>query len=143
MWEACVNALIKEDREVMIIGDLNACAAVQDHCEGPYWLPGDLQRVSKATKDLYIKNWLTDTEGSGCLVDIAWPLARECIPVRISLNFSSHIHVFSRLKHKNIGSRLQLWHSYRPDSHHTESNTLNCCCRHPTRDEGQQSLCCL
>ena len=30
-----VDALIKEDRELMVVRDLNTCAAVQDHCEGP------------------------------------------------------------------------------------------------------------
>ena len=33
LLEGRVDALIKEDREVMVLGDLSACAAVQVHCE--------------------------------------------------------------------------------------------------------------
>ena len=33
LLEGRVDALIKEDRGVMVVGDLSACAAVQDHCE--------------------------------------------------------------------------------------------------------------
>ncbi|KAF9067492.1 Endonuclease/exonuclease/phosphatase [Rhodocollybia butyracea] len=34
LLEARVRTLIKEGREVILLGDLNACAAIIDHCEG-------------------------------------------------------------------------------------------------------------
>ena len=97
--EARVHVLIKEDREGMVLGNLNACVAVQDHCEvlllvarGPAeGLKGE-EGFWEVDRGGYIRNWLIDTEGSGsCMVDIVrrfWPTRKGCIPVRISSNFS-------------------------------------------------------
>ena len=84
LLEARVDALIKENREVIVVGDLNACAAVQDHCEGSLLVARGLAEGLKGEEGFwgvdrrgYIRNWLMDTEGSGgCMVDIVrrfWP----------------------------------------------------------------------
>jgi AP endonuclease 2 len=82
--EARVDALIKEGREVMVVGDLNACAAVQDHCEGSLLVAKGLAEGLQGEEGFwgaiprgYIRNWLMDDEGTGgCMVDIVrrfWP----------------------------------------------------------------------
>ena len=84
LLEARVDALIKEGREVMVVGDLNACAAVQDHCEGPLLVARGLTEGLQGDEGFwgvdrrgYIRDWLMDSEGSGgCMVDIVrrfWP----------------------------------------------------------------------
>ncbi|KAF7307729.1 DNA-(apurinic or apyrimidinic site) lyase [Mycena kentingensis (nom. inval.)] len=79
MLEARIRGLIEVDRrEVILLGDLNACAAVIDHVEGPvmiaraqaegiegeegFWLTGARQWL----KDLLV----TEASRKGCLVDI-------------------------------------------------------------------------
>lgn len=84
LLEARVDALIKENREVMVVGDLNACAAVQDHCEGPLLVARGLAEGLQGDEGFwgvdrrgYIRDWLVDSDGSGgCMVDIVrrfWP----------------------------------------------------------------------
>ena len=84
LLEARVDALIKEGREVMVVGDLNACAAVQDHCEGSLLVAPGLADGPQGEEGFwgvdrrgYIRDWLMDVEGSGgCMVDIVrrfWP----------------------------------------------------------------------
>jgi AP endonuclease-2 len=84
LLEARVDALIKENREVMVVGDLNACAAVQDHCEGPLLVARGLAEGLQGDEGFwgvdhrgYVRDWLMDSEGSGgCMVDIVrrfWP----------------------------------------------------------------------
>ncbi|KAH9479907.1 DNA-(apurinic or apyrimidinic site) endonuclease 2 [Psilocybe cubensis] len=34
MLQTRIDCLIREGREVMLVGDINACAAIEDHCEG-------------------------------------------------------------------------------------------------------------
>ena len=88
LLEARVDALIKENREVMVVGDLNACAAVQDHCEGPLLVARGLAEGLQGDEGFwgvdrrgYIRDWLMDSEGSGgCMVDIVrrfWPTRKE------------------------------------------------------------------
>jgi hypothetical protein len=85
-----------------------------------------------------------DAEGSsvgsgGCMVDIVrrfWPNRKGMYTCTYLLT-SRLIYVwthFYRLEYENIGTRIQLWHPYRLYPHHTEPNTLDCCCRHSTRD---------
>ncbi|KAF8961943.1 Endonuclease/exonuclease/phosphatase [Flammula alnicola] len=74
LLEARVNGLIKEGREVMVVGDLNACAAIQDHCEGH--LMGEEGFWGKDYRR-WIRDWLVTQDGTGgCMVDIVrkfWP----------------------------------------------------------------------
>lgn len=83
LLEARVDGLIKEGRQVMVVGDLNACAAVEDHCEGSLLvakglaegLPGDEGFWGKEYRK-WIRDWLIKGDGTGCLVDIVrkfWP----------------------------------------------------------------------
>ena len=46
------NVSVNFGIENVVVGDLNAYAAIQDHCEGSYFLLGDLLRVSRVTKVL-------------------------------------------------------------------------------------------
>ncbi|KAF8160011.1 Endonuclease/exonuclease/phosphatase [Crassisporium funariophilum] len=82
--EARVNGLIKEGREVMVVGDLNACAAVNDHCEGPLMVARGLAEGLQGEEGFWgkayrrwIRDWLVDESGGGgCMVDIVrklWP----------------------------------------------------------------------
>ena len=83
LLKARVDALIKEGREVMVVGDLNACAAIQDHCEGSLLVARGLAKGLQGEEGFwgvncrgYVRNWLVDAEGSGCMVDIVrrfWP----------------------------------------------------------------------
>lgn len=84
LLEARVDGLIKEGREVMVVGDLNACAAVQDHCEGSLLVAQGLAKGLQDEEGFWgvncrgvVKDWLMDADGSGgCMVDIVrrfWP----------------------------------------------------------------------
>ena len=48
-----MDALIKEDRELMVVRDLNTCAAVQDHCEGPLLVARGLAESFQGEEDLW------------------------------------------------------------------------------------------
>ncbi|KAJ7483602.1 Endonuclease/exonuclease/phosphatase [Mycena latifolia] len=84
--EARVKGLVEvEKREVIILGDLNACAAVVDHCEGNLMVARG-QAEGMAGEDgfwardvrRWLRDWLISDEGDskGCLVDVVrrfWP----------------------------------------------------------------------
>ncbi|KAF8799986.1 DNase I-like protein [Phlegmacium glaucopus] len=102
--EARVDALIKEGREVMVVGDLNACAAVQDHCEGSLLVARGLaeglhgeEGFWGADRRGYIRDWLIDAGGTGgCMVDIVrrfWPTRKgmyTCWNTKISARESNY-----------------------------------------------------
>jgi AP endonuclease-2 len=83
LLEARVDGLIQEGRQVMVVGDLNACAAVEDHCEGPLMVARGLAEGLQGEEGFWgkeyrrwIRDWLIKDDGTGCLVDIArkfWP----------------------------------------------------------------------
>ncbi|KAJ7022669.1 Endonuclease/exonuclease/phosphatase [Mycena alexandri] len=86
MLEARVKGLIEvEKREVIVVGDLNACAAVIDHAEGNLMVArGQAEGMQGEDgfweRDVrrWLRDWLiSDAEGNkGCLVDVArrfWP----------------------------------------------------------------------
>ncbi|KAJ7088856.1 Endonuclease/exonuclease/phosphatase [Mycena belliarum] len=79
--EARVKGLIEvEQREVVVLGDLNACAAMADHCEGDLMVArgqaeGMLGEDGFWARD--VRRWLRDwVSEDGCLVDVVrrfWP----------------------------------------------------------------------
>jgi AP endonuclease-2 len=88
MLEARVKGLVEvEKREVIVVGDLNACAAVADHCEGNLMVArgqaeGMLGEDGFWGRDVrrWLRDWLISENGEGankgCLVDIVrrlWP----------------------------------------------------------------------
>ena len=84
LLEARVHALIKEGRQVMVVGDLNACVAVQDHCEGSLLVARGLAEGLQGEEGFwgvdyrgYIRDWVVEGGGTGgCMVDIVrrfWP----------------------------------------------------------------------
>ncbi|KAF5328238.1 hypothetical protein D9619_013429 [Psilocybe cf. subviscida] len=85
LLEDRVACLIKEGREVMVVGDLNACAAVQDHCEGELMVARGLAEGLQGEEGFWgveyrrrMKDWLVG--GGGCMVDIVrqfWPDRQE------------------------------------------------------------------
>jgi AP endonuclease-2 len=87
MLAARVQTLIQEGREVMVVGDLNACPAVEDHCEGRIiiergWAEG-LEGEEGFWRNEYrrwLRDWLIrDNVAGGCVVDIVrkfWPERR-------------------------------------------------------------------
>ncbi|KDR70942.1 hypothetical protein GALMADRAFT_75643 [Galerina marginata CBS 339.88] len=89
LLEARVTGLVREGREVMVVGDLNACAAVEDHCEGHLMVERGLAEGLKGEEGFWgveyrrwIRDWLvrkTDEGTRGSMVDIVrqfWPERR-------------------------------------------------------------------
>ncbi|KAJ3575764.1 hypothetical protein NP233_g885 [Leucocoprinus birnbaumii] len=81
---ARVQGLLKEGREVIVLGDINACAAVIDHCEGNIMVARGKAAGMEGEdgfweKDYrkWLRDWLQAEDGSGgLLVDIVrrfWP----------------------------------------------------------------------
>lgn len=78
LLEARVRRLIKEGREVILLGDINACAALIDHCEGDIILRRGVAQGFDGDREQYFwvengaRQWLKDIlEGEKkCLVDV-------------------------------------------------------------------------
>ncbi|KAG7094037.1 hypothetical protein E1B28_007658 [Marasmius oreades] len=82
--EARIRGLIAEGREVILVGDLNACAALIDHCEGNIIIKRGLAEGYMNGEEWFLaerdgRRWLKDLlvtesgdigKGRGCLVDI-------------------------------------------------------------------------
>ncbi|KAF8649387.1 hypothetical protein AX16_005828 [Volvariella volvacea WC 439] len=83
--EARVKGLIEgEGREVIVVGDINACAAVQDHCEGHLMVSRGLAAGMTGEEGFWekdsrhwLKDWIGTEDGSGGpMIDIVrkfWP----------------------------------------------------------------------
>lgn len=82
--EARVQGLIREGREVIVVGDINSCAAVIDHCEGPLLIERAQSQGFEGDSAFYeleyrrwLRNWLMEEDGSGgCMIDVTrrfWP----------------------------------------------------------------------
>ncbi|TFK39608.1 Endonuclease/exonuclease/phosphatase [Crucibulum laeve] len=85
LLSARVKELIEEGHEVVVVGDLNACASVLDHCEGELVLKR-AQREGLDAENLFwggksgrswLRDWLIrEHEENGTLVDVVrkfWP----------------------------------------------------------------------
>ncbi|PPQ65181.1 hypothetical protein CVT24_011058 [Panaeolus cyanescens] len=91
VMERRVALLIKQGREVMVVGDLNACAAVEDHVEGRLMVERGLKEGLSGEEGFWgkeyrrlLKDWLITDEDNGdskgCLVDIVrrfWPHRKD------------------------------------------------------------------
>lgn len=87
--EARVKGLVeRERREVIVVGDLNACAAVMDHCEGQLMVARGQAEGMEGEDGFWGKNvrrwlrdWMVNDEGTGgCMIDIVrqlWPDRKE------------------------------------------------------------------
>ncbi|KAJ3518406.1 hypothetical protein NMY22_g13694 [Coprinellus aureogranulatus] len=81
LLSARVHALIhREHRQVIVVGDLNACAAVIDHCEGDLMVKRGLAEGREGEEGFWGKGyrrWLRDWVGEGGeMVDVVrkfWP----------------------------------------------------------------------
>ncbi|PPQ72764.1 hypothetical protein CVT26_003146 [Gymnopilus dilepis] len=84
LLSARVAGLIEEGRQVMVVGDLNACAAVEDHCEGQLMVEKGWKEGLEGEEGFWgkeyrrwIRDWLVKEDGTGgCMVDIVrkfWP----------------------------------------------------------------------
>jgi AP endonuclease-2 len=84
LLETRVRGLIQEGREVMVVGDLNACAAVEDHCEGQLMVARGLVEGLQGEEGFWGKDhrrWIRDLlmkeDGTcGGMIDIVrkfWP----------------------------------------------------------------------
>ncbi|KAG5642824.1 hypothetical protein DXG03_002083, partial [Asterophora parasitica] len=82
--EARVKGLVEEGREVMVVGDLNACSAVIDHCEGHLMVAKGLAEGLQGEdgfwgKDVrrWLRAWMVAEDGTGGpMIDITrrfWP----------------------------------------------------------------------
>ena len=102
----------------MVVGDLNACAAVQDHCEGPLLVARGLAEGLEGDEGFwgvghrgYIRDWLMDSEGSsGCMVDIVrrfWPTRKGMYTCMCFFyTFNNLSTPFFRLEYENIGTGI-------------------------------------
>lgn len=94
--ETRVKGLIElEGREVMVVGDLNACAAVDDHCEGQIMvargraegLEGEDGFWGKDARR-WLRDWIGNKDGTGgCMVDIVrelWPTRKGMFTCKAS-----------------------------------------------------------
>ncbi|KAH7872773.1 Endonuclease/exonuclease/phosphatase [Lentinula edodes] len=78
LLEARVRALIREGREVILLGDINACAAVIDHCEGDIIVRRGIAQGFSGDSEEYFwmendaRRWLRDLleGGKKCFVDV-------------------------------------------------------------------------
>ena len=71
MQEERVKGLIAEGREVVVVGDLNVCAAPIDHCDGH--LPSNVSTFWDYPARAWMRDWLTPR---GPLIDVLrmfWP----------------------------------------------------------------------
>ncbi|KAF9529515.1 Endonuclease/exonuclease/phosphatase [Crepidotus variabilis] len=97
--------LISEGRHVIIVGDLNACASVEDHCEGRLMVERGLAEGLEGEEGFWGKDsrrWMRDVlvqedgQGSGCMVDIVrkfWPDRKgmyTCWNTKISARASNY-----------------------------------------------------
>lgn len=105
LLETRVVGLIKEGREVMVVGDLNACAAIIDHCEGHLMVAKGLAEGLQGEEGFWGKNsrrWMRgflvpEEEGSGgFMIDIVrklWPERKgmyTCWNTKISARDSNY-----------------------------------------------------
>jgi AP endonuclease-2 len=108
MLEARVKGLVEiEKREVIIVGDLNACAAVIDHAEGNLMVSrGQAEGMEGEdgfwARDVrrWLRSWLIseDIGNSGTLVDVVrrfWP-DRKCMYTCGSISFLFYFHFHPR-----------------------------------------------
>lgn len=84
LLEARVKGLIEEGREVIVLGDINSCAAVIDHCEGNIMVARGKAAGLEGEEGFWereyrrwLRDWLQKEDGSGGpLVDVVrrfWP----------------------------------------------------------------------
>ena len=103
LLETRVRTLIEEERQVMVVGDLNACASVEDHCEGQLMVERGLAEGLQGEEGFWgkdyrkwIRDWLVNDDGSGgCMVDIVrkfWPDRKKMYTCTF---FFSALHRFS------------------------------------------------
>ncbi len=93
-----------EKRQVIVVGDLNACAALVDHCEGPLLAKKlGLDSQGREAEDafwnekqcrMWLRSWLV--EGGGSMVDVVrrqWPDRKDmftCWNTKISARASNY-----------------------------------------------------
>ena len=144
LLETRVRGLIQDGREVMVVGDLNACAAVEDHCEGQLMVARGLVEGLQGEEGFWGKDcrrWIRDLlmkdDGTcGSMVDIVrkfWPNRKAmytCASVYPS--HSSYTEGFARLEYQNCRPRDELWHADRFHPRHARACPLDTSSRHPT-----------
>ncbi|KLO07432.1 DNase I-like protein [Schizopora paradoxa] len=92
-----VRRLMEEEkREVIVVGDINICAAPIDHCEGN--LPGNKESFYDPPAREWFKNWI-DPE-SGPMVDVL----RQCWPDRKGMYTCWNTKISAR--ETNYGTRI-------------------------------------
>ncbi|THV03967.1 DNase I-like protein [Dendrothele bispora CBS 962.96] len=107
--EARIRSLLKEGREVILVGDLNACATINDHCEGDILMKRVMRERESMMMDVdsnvnpeeifweekQSRRWLRDLiQGDEkCFVDVTrmyHPNARGCWNTKISARESNY-----------------------------------------------------
>jgi AP endonuclease 2 len=76
MLEARVRQLVKEGRQVIVLGDMNICATPMDHCDGH--LPSNSRSFWEHPARDWFRNWLhpPENENTSPMIDVVrtfWP----------------------------------------------------------------------
>jgi AP endonuclease 2 len=115
LLEGRVRRLIEEGRQVIVVGDINACAGVIDHCEGDLMIKKGLTMGLEGEEGFWgaeYRRWLRDwlQENGGPLVDVTrrfWPERKGMFTctlslANISVPLSEHSQVgIPRFQHGN------------------------------------------
>ena len=143
MLQERVRTLIEEGREVIVIGDINICAAPLDHGEGHFASRSSCFYDHPARA--WFRRWL---EPEGCMIDMVrkfWPERKGMYTCAPPLAFYTYCptSVPIRLEHENIRSRNKLWHADRLHTRYTWLASLAQTWRYPSTRERFRSLPCI
>ena len=157
LLETRVVGLIKEGREVMVVGDLNACAAIIDHCEGHLMVAKGLTEGLQGEEGFWGKDsrrWMRgflvpEGEGrpGGFMIDIVrklWPERKGmytcvCCFLCCALGYQADLSD-PRLEHEDLCTRFKLWCTDRLYSYHTQVASMGQSCGYPTSDQRKRPL---
>lgn len=134
LLSARVRGLVEQEkREVIVVGDLNACAAIIDHCEGHLMVAKGLAEGMEGEEGFWGKEyrrWIRDwlEENGGPMVDVVrrfWPDRKgmftcEFLSASLISAYAPH-----RLEYQDIRTRIQLRHSYRLYPHNAWYRSLD------------------
>jgi AP endonuclease-2 len=144
-----VRGLQEEGREVIVLGDINVCAALIDHCEGNIMMArarakgvDDEDEFWEKEYRRWLRDWLQKEDGTGGpLIDIVrrfWPDRKGMYTCELlkSLPLQEQLTHEARLEYEDFRARNKLWDSNRLHPHHTGTFSLDQGGRRSTGREG-------
>ena len=152
MLQERVRGLIAAGREVVVLGDLNVCAAPIDHCD--VHLPSNASAFWEYPTRAWMRDWLAPR---GPLIDVHrrfWPDRKGMFTCMCHISTccdgsGTYIimglvrpHSF-RLEYEDQRTRNKLWHAYWLRARHARSDTLDQGSRYPAVHQRLRSLPCI